>query len=75
MPMAAAVPITVAISADKNAMINVVYSAFMISWFWNREIYHLKVNPPHLERDLELLKDRTIKVTMGAYSKIKIRMR
>ena len=31
--MAAAVPIMVAISADKNAIISVVYKAFIIDWF------------------------------------------
>ena len=33
---------------------------------------HLRVNPPHLERDLEALKERIISVTIGAYMRIRI---
>lgn len=65
MPMDAAVPMTVAARAETRAMIRVVYRAFIISWFWNRETYHFPVKPPHFARVLALLKDRTIKVTMG----------
>ena len=38
-------------------------------------VYHFKVNPPHWDLDFELLKDRTIMVTIGAYKKIRIRTR
>ena len=38
----------------------------------NREPYHFKVNPPHLERDLEALKERIMSVTIGAYMRIRI---
>ena len=36
MPSAAQVPINVAISAESNAMISVVYNAFIISLFWKK---------------------------------------
>jgi len=75
MPSAAQVPINVAISAESNAMISVVYNAFIISLFWKRDTYHFLVNPPHLERVLVLLKERTIKVTIGAYRIMQISAR
>jgi hypothetical protein len=65
--MAAAVPIRVAINADKRAIIKVVYKAFMISAFSKRLVYHFNEKPPHLERVFELLNDSTISVPIGAY--------
>ena len=38
----------------------------MIASSWKRDTYHFPVNPPHLARVLELLKDRTISVMIGA---------
>ena len=38
-------------------------------------LYHLRVNPPHWVRDLELLNERTISVPMGAYKNIRISAR
>ena len=75
IPIAAAVPMTVAIRADRRAMIRVVYRAFIICSFLNSSTYHWMVNPPHLERVLDLLKDSTIKVTMGAYRSTKMSTR
>ena len=66
IPMDASVPITVAISAESRAMIRVLYKVLMIASSWKRDTYHFPVNPPHLARVLELLKDRTISVMIGA---------
>ncbi len=33
----------------------------------NSSVYHRVVNPPHWVRDLELLKDSTVMVAIGAY--------
>ena len=66
IPIAAAVPITVAIRAESRAMMSVVYKAFMICSLRNSSTYHFVVNPPHFERDLDALKESIIKVTIGA---------
>ena len=52
MPMHASVPRMVAIAEARSAMINVVYSAFMISVLANSERYQCSVKPPHLARVL-----------------------
>ena len=52
--------------------IRVVYRACMISSFWKRDTYHFVVNPPHLARDLEALKDSTTRVAIGAYRSMRI---
>jgi len=65
--IAAAVPIMVAISADKTAIINVVYKAFIILSFLNSSLYQRRVKPPHLALDFELLKDNKINIIIGAY--------
>ena len=70
MAMEAAVPMTVAIRADKNAIISVLYRASIMLRLANIWVYHCSVNPPHWVRDLELLKDRTTMVAIGAYKKI-----
>jgi hypothetical protein len=67
IPMEAAVPIIVAIKADKKAIIKVVYRASIISSFWNNFLYQSNVKPPHLLLDLEELKESTIKTRIGAY--------
>ena len=66
MEMAAAVPMIVATRADTKAMINVVVRALMMERLSNIWVYHCRVNPPHWVLDLDLLKDRTIMVRMGA---------
>ena len=43
--------------------------------FLNNSTYHFVVNPPHLERDLEELKDNTISVMIGAYKMMQISTR
>ena len=65
----ATVPMAVAVREDANAMSRVLKRARSISSFWNRETYQFKVNPPHFALVLLLLKERTIKVPMGAYRK------
>ena len=75
MAMDAAVPMMVAISADTKAMTRVLTSASMMVALSNICVYQRRVNPPHWVLDLELLKDRTIIVTIGAYKKIRIRTR
>ena len=67
MAMDAAVPMTVAISADKNAINRVFCRAAMMLRLANIWVYHCNVNPPHWVRDLELLKDKTTMVAIGAY--------
>jgi hypothetical protein len=71
--MAAAVPIIVAIRAERRAMIKVVYKADMIASFWKSSLYQCKVNPPHLDLDFDLLKDKNIRIRMGAYKNKMIR--
>jgi hypothetical protein len=51
--IAAAVPINVAISADANAIISVVYKAFMILSFLKSSLYQWRVKPPHLDLDFD----------------------
>ena len=53
-------------------MINVVYSAFMISVLANSERYQCSVKPPHLARVFDALKESTTRVTIGAYRRIKM---
>ena len=66
MEMAAAVPMIVATRADTKAMIKVVVRALMMERLSNIWVYHCRVNPPHWVLDLDLLKDSTIMVRMGA---------
>ena len=72
MEMAAAVPMMVAMSADTKAMTRVVVRALMMERLSNIWVYHCRVNPPHWVLDLDLLKESTIMVRMGAYRKISI---
>ena len=66
IPIAPAVPMIVAIKAERSAIIKVVYKALMMSVFKNRFLYHLRENPPHFAEVLEELNDNTIKVIIGA---------
>ena len=67
IPIEAAVPSKVARRADTSAMTRVLYKADIMASSWNRETYQERVKPPHLVLDLEALKDRITKVTIGAY--------
>ena len=75
MAMAAAVPRMQAARADTKAINRVLDRAARISGSDSICWYQLKVNPPHWVLDLEVLKDRTIMVRIGAYRKIRIRTR
>jgi hypothetical protein len=68
----AIVPITVATNADMKAISNVFKSACIITLSEKRLEYHFNVKPPHFALVLLALNDRTIRVTIGAYKKIKI---
>ena len=65
MPMAAAVPSTVAISADRKAISKVLCKACMMVAFEKSSPYHLRVKPPQRVLDLLSLKESTIIVKMG----------
>lgn len=71
--MHATSPITVAMIADKKAIVNVFESAFKIAALWNNDRYHFVVKPPHLARVLLWLKERTMSVAIGAYKKMNIK--
>ena len=66
MDIAAIVPINVEMKADRRASRRVVPSASMIDESDKSCAYHLNVKPPHLDLDLEALKDNTIKTAIGA---------
>ena len=66
MAIAAIVPMNVEIRADKTASIIVVISASIIEESERSFEYHWKVKPPHLDLDLDLLKDKTISTAIGA---------
>ena len=72
--IAAIVPINVAIIDERRASINVVIKASIMEESDKSLAYHLKVKPPHLDLDLEALKDKTISTAMGAYKNMKMRM-
>ena len=72
IPMHATVPIMVAISADRNAMIRVFHKADMIRLLLNSCSYHFRLKPSHWDIYFELLNDRIISATIGTYRKIKI---
>ena len=67
MPMAAAVPMTVAASAESRAIRSVLCRAFMMAVSCSMSAYQCSVKPPHSVRDFVSLKESTIMVTMGAY--------
>ena len=75
IPIAAIVPMIVAIRAAARVIWIVVQKAFMIVSLWKHLLYHLRVNPPQLTFVFELLKDRAISTAIGRYRKTKVRMR
>ena len=70
MAMAAAVPMIVAISADKKAISSVFCRAAIMFLLENIWVYHCRVKPPHTVRDFDWLKESTTMVAIGAYRKI-----
>lgn len=75
MATAAAVPMITAIKDDKKAISRVLYKAVIMVELENSSEYHLVVKPPHWVRDLELLKDSTAMVAMGAYKNTRMMTR
>ncbi|MNI46072.1 hypothetical protein D3C73_1005180 [compost metagenome] len=73
IPIAAIVPIIVAIVADDKAISMVLYKALRILSLCRSSIYHLKVNPCQDAMDLESLKENTNKASIGAYRNKKIK--
>ena len=75
IPIAATVPISVAISADKNAITSVFLKADIIVALLKSSEYQSSVNPPHLFLDFEVLKLKITKVAIGAYKNINMNTR
>jgi hypothetical protein len=75
MAIQVTVPIIVAITVEITAIESVLISALATASSSKRFKYHLKVKPHHFALDLLALKERTIKVIIGAYIKIRIRAR
>ena len=67
MPMAARVPMTVAMRADSTAMVRVVLRALIKEGSWKSCSYRLRENPDHLPMVFPALKLKMINVAMGAY--------
>jgi hypothetical protein len=65
--MAAAVPMIVALTEERMAITMVLDKAFMICRSLNRAKYQLKVKPDQFVLDLEALKEKIIRMRMGAY--------
>ena len=70
MPTAAAVPMTVEISAAATARISVLRTALRVSVSRKSSRYHLREKPEKTERLLASLKEKTSKIAMGAKRKI-----
>ena len=66
MPTAAAVPTTAEMAEASRAMSRELNSEVMISSFSKSCRYHLKVNPVKNARDLDSLKENTMRTRMGA---------
>ena len=73
MPTAAAVPMTVEISAAATARISVLRTALRVSVSRKSSRYHLREKPEKTERLLASLKEKTSKIAMGAKRKSMIR--
>jgi hypothetical protein len=69
------VPMIVEKTVASTAMVRVFTRAEATASSDIRFTYQFRVKPPHFALDLLELKDKTIKVTMGAYIKIKRRAR
>ena len=65
--MAVAVPNTVEISVDNNAMVIDTDTALMISASANSSWYHLSEKPVNLVNDLDELKEKNIVTKIGRY--------
>ena len=65
-PMAAAVPMTVEITAARAETASVTASALRIMSFWKSCRYQSRVKPAHTALLLEALKEKTTRTRMGA---------
>ena len=70
MPTAAAVPMTVEMSAADTARIRVLATALRVSESRNSSRYHLREKPEKTERLFASLKEKTSRIAMGAKRKI-----
>ena len=66
MPMAARVPITVAMIEEITAIISVLISELIMTSLVNSLRYQFNVKPVHAPRDLDWLNEKTIKTAIGA---------
>ena len=74
MPRDAAVPSTVAMTAENSARYSDTHSACRMDSLWSRLVYHLKVKPVKRAYPLLWLKLNTTIYAMGRYMKQKNRM-
>jgi hypothetical protein len=57
----------VAMTEERRAITTVLYKAFMICRSLNSSKYQLRVKPDQFALDLEALKEKIIRMRMGAY--------
>ena len=69
MPTAAAVPITVEISAAETARISVLRTAPSVSESRSSSVYQCREKPENTERLFDWLKEKTSRIAMGAKRK------
>jgi hypothetical protein len=67
MPIAAAVPISVAVTDDANAIMSVFLKAEISKSFWTKRIYQSNVNPAHTDRLFDALNENMINMNIGIY--------
>ena len=72
MPTAAAVPITVAMTAEEQARMRVFFSDRRVSPSRKSSRYHFREKPEKTERLLASLKEKTRRMMMGAKRKRKM---
>ena len=65
-PMAAAVPMTVEMTAASTDTARVTHSASRMVLFWKSWTYQFRVKPVHTALDLAALKEKTTSTRMGA---------
>ena len=65
-PMAAAVPATVEMTAARADTARVVARALRMRVLWNSWVYQVREKPPHTVRELASLKEKTMRMRMGA---------
>jgi hypothetical protein len=73
IPIAAAVPIIVAMIDEIKAMIKVLISAEIKKSFWKSCLYQSSVNPVHTDLLLDALNENIIRISIGVYRNRKIK--